>query len=112
MKIRIHPDNLQDDALERAERDRDLFTRIRSSIDLTEAEMKIVDRRIAEIEAQLAVEGHSFLRSGDYTEAITAFRVASHHQPSLKLTAMTWLTRVAPRTALRLSEPPSQFHPR
>lgn len=105
VKLRIQRDHLPEDSLERVELERDLFARISSSIYLTDTESQIVDRRIAELESQLAVEqGNSFLKSGDYTEAITAFRVANQYQPSLKLKAITWLTRVAPRTALRLTE--------
>ncbi|MFT3746498.1 MAG: glycosyltransferase family 2 protein [Pyrinomonadaceae bacterium] len=104
VKVRSYREEFAVDALARIEAEKDVYERIRKSIDLTTAETKIVERRIDELEAEIAVEqGHSFLQSGDYTEAVTAFRVANHHQRSLKLTAMTFLTRVAPRAALRLS---------
>ncbi|MEQ1606748.1 MAG: glycosyltransferase family A protein [Pyrinomonadaceae bacterium] len=104
VKLRYCRDEQDSDVLVRVERERDAFDRIRRTIDLSAEETRIVDRRIGVLEAALAVEqGHTFLQSGDYTEAVTAFRVANRHQHSIKLTAMTWLTRVAPKTALRFS---------
>ncbi|HQZ97073.1 MAG TPA: glycosyltransferase family A protein [Pyrinomonadaceae bacterium] len=104
VKLRTERDGAEPDALSRLECERNVFENIRRTIELNEEETKIVRRRIAELEAEIAVEqGHSFLRSGDYTEAVMAFRVANRHQHSLKLTAMTWLARVAPKTAMRFS---------
>lgn len=104
VKLRTERDGAEPDALARVENERNVYEHIRRTIELNAEETDIVCRRIAELEAELAAEqGHSFLKSGDYTEAIMAFRVANRHQHSLKLTAMTWLTRVAPKTAMRFS---------
>ena len=60
---------------------------------------------MALVEGEIALlQGRSHLQSGDYSEAVTAFRVANRHQPSIKLTAMTWLTRVAPHAAARFAD--------
>lgn len=104
VKLRSYRESNGDDELSKIEEEKDVFERIRDSIDLTEQELAIVKGRIDELEAALALEqGRSFLKSGDYTEAVTAFRVANHHQRSLKLAAMTLLTRVAPKAAVRLT---------
>ncbi|HEX3102095.1 MAG TPA: hypothetical protein VHQ01_09900, partial [Pyrinomonadaceae bacterium] len=50
----------------------------------------------------LAVEqGKAYLLSGDYRQAATAFRAANRHRKSLKLTAVTWLARLAPTMLLK-----------
>lgn len=116
VKLRIHRDEPAEDAMIRVEKERDTLERISRTIDLSEAESKVLARRITELDAQIAVEqGHTFLQSGDYTEAVMAFRVANRSQHSLKLAAITWLTRVAPKTAVRFSEasrPAENIHQR
>lgn len=103
-----HPSD-HDDPVARAEGEKVVIERVRDTIDLSSAELSLVDRRIAELEMQIALEqGRTFLKSGDYTDALSAFRVANHLQPSFRLKAMTWLTRLAPKTALRLATPPNK----
>jgi len=102
VKHRIHLDSLSGDALSRAERERDAFERVRRTIDLTTEQHAIVDRRIAGLEADLAVEqGKAFLMEGDFQSASVAFRVANRHRRSVKLGLITLLARLAPRTLLR-----------
>ncbi len=105
VKLRQYADDSPRDLLARVESEKSMYERLAQSIDLSSSELQTVQRRIADLETRIAVEqGNSFLKSGDYSEAVTAFRVANRHRPSLKLTAMTWLTRLAPRTALRFSQ--------
>ncbi|MEO6654836.1 MAG: glycosyltransferase family 2 protein [Pyrinomonadaceae bacterium] len=102
LNYRVHLDSLSGDSVSRVERERDAFERVARTIDLTENQKQIVKKRITGLEADLAVEqGKAFLLSGAFREAAVAFRVANRHRRSLKLTAITWLTRLAPRTLLK-----------
>ena len=102
LKYRVHLDSLSGDSVSRVERERDAFERVKRTIDLTDEQSAIADRRIAGLEADLAVEqGKSFLLSGEFSEAAVAFRVANRYRKSLKLTAITWLARIAPHLLLR-----------
>jgi hypothetical protein len=102
VKYRVHLDGLSGDSVSRVEREINAFERVRQSIEMTPKELAIVERRIAGLEADLAVEqGKGYLLQGDYHEAAVAFRVANRHRRSLKLSVITFLTRVAPRTLLK-----------
>ncbi|CAN5330753.1 hypothetical protein BH10ACI3_BH10ACI3_13290 [soil metagenome] len=102
LKYRVHLDGLTGDSISRVERERDALIRVRRTIELTGEQEAIVERRVAGLEADLAVEqGKSFLLSGDFREAAIAFRVANRHRKSLKLTAITWLAQVAPGMLLK-----------
>ena len=102
LKYRVHLDSLSGDSVSRVEREIDAFERVKRTIELDEEQTAIADRRIAGLEADLAVEqGKSFLLSGEFREAAVAFRVANRHRKSLKLTAITWLARIAPQMLLR-----------
>ena len=102
LKYRVHLDSLSGDSVSRVEREINAFERVRRTIDLEPGESEIVRRRIAGLEADLAVEqGKAFLLRGDYSEAAAAFRVANRHRRSVKLSIITLLTRLAPATLLR-----------
>lgn len=102
IKYRVETSGLSGDSIARVERERDAFERVRRTIELTDEQFQIVDRRIAGLEADLAVEqGKSFLLQGDHASAAMAFRVANRHRHSLKLTIIAWLARFAPRTLLK-----------
>lgn len=80
----------------------DVLDRIGRTIGLTEVQKDKLTARIAGLEADLAIEqAKTFLEKGDYREAAVAFRVANRQRGSMKLTALTWLTRFAPRGVLR-----------
>lgn len=101
LKYRVATTGLSGDSISRIERERDAFLRVADTIDLNLEQREIVHRRIADLEADLAVEqGKSFLLSGDYPEAVIAFRVANRHRNSLKLSAITLLARLAPGALL------------
>ncbi len=109
VRSRIVLDKENDDPFERAEGERAVLERVRDTVELSADESQLIKKRIADLDIQLALEqGRTFLKSGDYTEAISAFRVANGLQPSLKLKAITWLTRLAPKTALKFATPPNK----
>lgn len=102
LKYRVATSGLSGDSIARVERERDAFERVERTIKLTYEQKQIVARRIAGLEADLAVEqGKSYLLAGDYPEAAIAFRVANRHRRSLKLSAITMLARHAPELLLR-----------
>jgi len=102
LKYRVHLDSLSGDSISRVEREIDAFERVGRTIDLTDQQRSVVDGRIAELEADLAVEqGKAYLLQGDYREAALAFRVANRHRRSFKLAAIAFLTRIAPRTLVK-----------
>ncbi len=102
LKYRVRVDSLSGDSISRVERELDAFERVRRTIELTDKQEQIVERRIAGLEADLAVEqGKVFLLDGDFPEAAVAFRVANRHRKSLKLTVILWLTRLAPKAFLK-----------
>jgi glycosyltransferase involved in cell wall biosynthesis len=103
VKYRVSANGLSGDSISRVEREIDAYHRVSRTIPLTEEQQAIVERRIAGLESDLAVEqGKAFLLGGNYREAVVAFRVANHHRRSLKLTAITWLTRLAPRALVKI----------
>ena len=102
LKYRVHLDSLSGDSVSRVEREINAFERVRSSIELNEEQAAIVERRMAGLESDLAVEqGKAFLLQGDYHEAAVAFRVAYKHRHSLKMSLMTLLALIAPGTLLK-----------
>lgn len=103
VRYRVSTMGLSGDALSRLERERDAFERVRRTIGLNNEQQAIAERRIAGLEADLAVEqGKAFLLNGDYHEASVAFRVANRHRKSFKLSVITWFARIAPRSLVRL----------
>lgn len=105
LKYRVHTDSLSGDSISRAEREIDAFERVRRTIDLTPEQQAIVERRLAGLEADLAVEqGKSYLLRGEHREAAVAFRVANRHRRSLKLAAAAFLAAFAPSTLIRFMQ--------
>jgi glycosyltransferase involved in cell wall biosynthesis len=102
-KHRVTTTGISGDSVARVERELDVFARVLRTIPLDDEQERIVARRIAGLEADLAVEqGKAFLLSGDFDEASVAFRVANRHRRSFKLGLIAWLARLAPQTLLRL----------
>lgn len=102
LKYRVETTGLSGDAISRVERELDAFRRVIKTIQLTEEQGKIALRRIAGLEADLAVEqGKSFLLNGEYPEAALAFRVANRHRRSFKLGVIATLAKFAPQTLVR-----------
>jgi glycosyltransferase involved in cell wall biosynthesis len=102
LKYRVGTDGISGDSISRVERELSAFERVRQTIDLDDEQQQIVARRIAGLEADLAVEhGKSFLLSGNYREAANAFRVANRHRRSIKLAAISCLARIAPRALVK-----------
>lgn len=105
LKYRVHTDSLSGDSISRAEREIDAFERVRRTIDLTPEQQAIVERRLAGLEADLAVEqGKSYLLKGENREAAVAFRVANRHRRSLKLAIAAFLAAFAPSTLIRFMQ--------
>ncbi|HEY2846294.1 MAG TPA: glycosyltransferase family A protein [Pyrinomonadaceae bacterium] len=102
LKYHVGTDGISGDSISRVEREIAAFQRVRRTIDLDDEQHAIVERRIAGLEADLAVEqGKSFLLSGHYREAALAFRVANRHRRSYKLAVISWLARFAPAALLK-----------
>jgi glycosyltransferase involved in cell wall biosynthesis len=103
LKYRVHVNSLSGDSISRVEREIGAFERVARTIELTPPQQEIVDRRVAGLEADLAVEqGKAYLLKGDYHEAAVAFRVANKYRRSLKLSLIAFLTRFAPGALLKL----------
>jgi glycosyltransferase involved in cell wall biosynthesis len=101
-KYRIHLNSLSGDAVNRMERSIFAFERAKATIDLTEDELMIAERRIEGFKADLAVEhGKSLLLSGRYREAAAAFATANRQRRSVKLAVVSLMARFAPRLLLR-----------
>lgn len=102
LKYRVHPNGLSGDAISRVERSIDAFSRVLSTITLDDKQTHLVENRLAGLEADLAVEqGKAFLLNGDFREAALAFRIANRHRRSIKLAAISMLTRIAPQTLVK-----------
>ncbi len=103
LKYRVHAEGLSGDSVARVERAIEAFERVRDHMELTDNERAIALHHLAGLEADLAVEqGKAFLLRGDFREAAVAFRVANRYRRSLKLTAISALTRIAPSVLLLL----------
>ncbi len=102
LKYRVHLEGLSGDMISRAERELEAFHRVPDLMPLTASERSIVDRRIAGLEADLAVEkGKAFLLRGKYRDAAEAFSSANRHRKSVKLAAVATMTRIAPKILLK-----------
>jgi len=102
VKYRVHLNSLSGDMVSRAERELEAFQRVSRLIELTEPEKEIVRRRLSELEADLSVEkGKAMLLRGDYRDAAAAFQSANQHRRSIKLSAVTFMTRFAPSTLVK-----------
>ena len=103
LKYRVRLDSLSGDAINRVERAIDSFGRVGRTIELTDGQRRSLETLLAGFEADLAVEqGKASLLRGDFHEALVAFRVANRHRKSLKLMAIGLMTRLAPKTLLKL----------
>ncbi len=102
LKYRERLDSLSGDSISRVMREHDAFERVALNFDLTVAQKAIVEKQLADLEANLAVEkGKVFLLDGDFREAEAAFRTANSHRKSLKLAVVSLLTRIAPEMLLK-----------
>lgn len=102
LKYRVHPDGLSGDDVKRVERSIGAFERVARTIDLTEQQRVQVERQLAGFKADLAVErGKDLLLRGDFRDAASEFETANRYRRSVKLAAITFLTRVAPKTVLK-----------
>lgn len=101
VRHRVTTTGISGDSVARAERERDAFERVRRTIPLDAVQQRMVDRRIAGLEADLAVEqGKSLLLSGQYRQASRAFRTANRHRKSFKLSLIAFLARSIPTVLL------------
>jgi glycosyltransferase involved in cell wall biosynthesis len=102
LKYRVHLESLSGDAIDRVQREMDVFERLRDTVELTESEDAIVTRMLAGLAADLQIEyGKSYLVSGQFADAYAAFADANRRRRTAKLTAITVLARIAPRQLLK-----------
>lgn len=81
----------------------DAFRRVERQLDLSADETVVLEEKIKDFEAELAVvKGKQCLLSGDFSEARRAFATARKRRASLKLAVAELLTRVAPRLAAKV----------
>jgi GT2 family glycosyltransferase len=102
LKYRIHLDGLSGNSISRVERSIAAFERVSETIELDDEQRKIVDRRISQFEADLAVEqGKTFLLRGQFKEAASAFHAANGFRRSLRLKMIAMMTGLAPKMVLK-----------
>lgn len=101
LKYRVHLDGLSGDSVSRVEREIDVFKRVTDSIELSENEKAIIERRVNLLKGDLHVEyGKSYLLNDDFASAAKAFSEANSYRRSWKLTGIALLARFAPRLLL------------
>ena len=102
LKYRVHLASLSGNSVNRVEREIDVFKRILNAVELTPEESAVVEHRLAALEADLHVEfGKAHLLNEDFDAAYKEFAEANRHRRSTRLTAISWLARLAPRQLLR-----------
>lgn len=102
LKYRVRSDSFSGDWITRAKRPVEVFERVSRTIELTPEQRQIVERRLLEFEADLAVaEGKASLLEGNFTDAANAFGEANRYRRSVRLTTIWLLTRFAPRMLLK-----------
>ncbi len=102
LKYRVHLASLSGDSVNRVEREINVFQRISKDVELTSEERQIVEHRLAALEADLHIEfGKAHLLNEEFDDAYREFAEANRHRRSTRLTAITWLARLAPRQLLR-----------
>ncbi len=103
LKYRVHVNGLSGSSVDRANRMISVFKRVLETIEMTDEQSRRVHQRIEGLEADLAVEkGKVFLLNGAYTDAANAFKEANNHRKSLKLAAISLMSRIAPSSLVRL----------
>lgn len=101
LKYRVHLASLSGDAISRVEREIDVMNRVLRDVELSAEEAAIVERQLAGLGADLQIEkGKAFLLAEDFPNAYRSFADANRRRRSIKMTAITLLARVAPRTLL------------
>jgi glycosyltransferase involved in cell wall biosynthesis len=101
LKYRVHLASLSGDSVSRVEREIDVLNRVLKTVELDAAEAAIAERQIAGLLADREIErGKAYLLAENFTAAHRAFAEANRRRRSAKLTAITWLARVAPRRLL------------
>ncbi len=79
-----------------------VLNRIRGTIELDAAQTNFLKNRIAGLEFELSLDrGREFLLKEDFAAAYQAFADANRQRRSTKLTAITWLARIAPQRLLK-----------
>lgn len=102
LKYRERLDSLSGDSISRVMRERDAFERVARDFELTAGEKAIVQKHLADLKANIAVEqGKALLLNGDFGGAEIAFRAANRSRRSLKLAVIALLTRFSPKLLLR-----------
>ncbi len=103
VKYRVGLSGLSSDSINRVIRAIDVFERIDRAVSLTRVERLILKKRIRGFEADLEVErGKAYLLGGDFTKAARAFRNANRRRRSVRRTAVSILSRIAPQLLLRI----------
>lgn len=102
LKYRVHLASLSGDSVSRVKREIDVFNRVLKTIELDAEETSIITKQLIGRDADLHIEqGKSFLISEKFHDAYLEFAAANRSRRSLKLTAITWLARIAPRRLLK-----------
>ena len=102
LKYRERLDSLSGDSINRVTREYEALEHVGRDFDLTSGQKAIVEKQLAALAANLAVEqGKAFLVNGKFREAAAAFRSANRQRKSLKLTTVALLTRLAPQMLLK-----------
>lgn len=103
LRYRVHTENLSGDSISRVEREIAVFKRVRETIDLSSAELMILDRQLRSLEIDLELEkGKSHLLNRDFAAARSSFSSAMAQRPSMKLRAVCIAARFAPQVLRRI----------
>ncbi len=103
LKYRIRKGSLSGNQTQRVEREINAYERICAMISLNQSELKIVEKQLKRLEAELEIErGKSFLLQEDFDAARKAFEKANDYRQSRKLSLIIRLTQIAPRLLLKI----------
>jgi glycosyltransferase involved in cell wall biosynthesis len=102
-KYRVRSNSVSGNAIQRVQREIDVFNRIAKNLKLTESEQKIIDYQLEKLAAEMEFQrGKSYILKEDFASAINSFETANAYKHSTKLKIITALLKLSPRLLLKL----------
>jgi glycosyltransferase involved in cell wall biosynthesis len=103
VKYRVRSNSVSGNAVQRVQREIDVFTRIANTLELNENQQKIIDYQLERLAAELEFQhGKSYILKEDFASAIKSFETVNAYKRSSKLTLITAMLKISPRLLLKI----------
>jgi glycosyltransferase involved in cell wall biosynthesis len=103
VKYRVRSNSVSGNAVQRVQREIDVFNRIANTLKLTDDQQKIIDYQLERLAAEIEFQhGKSFILKEDFANAIKSFETANTYKNSTKLKVITTMLKISPRLLLKI----------